>query len=52
VLGLAKNTYIYWPIECTPGLKNLPTSIGQWSALQDFDLWGCLKTQELPTSIG
>jgi hypothetical protein len=42
-LQLGKTTFIYWPIVCTPKasfvwgclkLKELPSSIGQWNALQ------------------
>jgi Leucine-rich repeat (LRR) protein len=33
-------------------LKELPSSIGQLNALQEFDLSGCSSLKELPSSIG
>jgi hypothetical protein len=33
-------------------LQELPTSIGQLSVLQNFDLSNCSSLQKLPTSIG
>jgi len=33
-------------------LEELPTTIGQLSAVQDFNLEGCSALMELPTSIG